>query len=505
MAESSDTPPASINDNNSNFITKIHPATQLGGRGTPRRKTRRPNNSNHSSLIAARTIENKLKPFRTQFQLHDQQELCDVTILYEDGHVDIQKQVHVHSTWPMTIHEIDSSDKGTQTYHIDDLDSTTYAYLLGNDDKSQNESDKQPIPLTTTTSVSNYYNDLQQRQHYYQSSPYYMNYSIFKQNPYVYNSSFDVYSNNIREVYGGANEQSDDDEDKEEEHSIPTKSKRRRRRRKHPKTISEQSSSIIPKQQENVTVEKPIEHLENEDIITTKPKRKRRRIRKSKISLPSSSITGEQAQSSTVIEHSEVNALFSLTDEKTTENIPSSSSSSPTSIQHAEPYSSYFELKETQQLMSTKNAMHENSNSFTENVMNVLKNGEKKKEKEGIQPTNSSARTADTPIDDDTTTILTHTTSTIVDVAKKDDENKKTTLPATHDAIIPTTYKNTISPVIIIKDHDDITSVHRVSVENQRNIDEFIIQQQISQEQTLSDHIQVNILCVFLKFLVSVN
>ena len=130
MAESSGTPSESVN-NNSNFITTIHPATKLGGRGTPRRRTRRPNNNNHSTLVAARTLESKLKPFRTQFQLQGQQELCDVTILYEDGHVDIQKQVHIHSTWPMTIHEIDSSETGTQTYHIDDLDSATRAYLLG--------------------------------------------------------------------------------------------------------------------------------------------------------------------------------------------------------------------------------------------------------------------------------------------------------------------------------------------------------------------------------------
>ena len=46
-------------------------------------------------------------------------------------------------------------------------------------------------------SGSNYYNDLQQRQLYCQSSPYYMNYTTRKQNPYVYNSSFDVYSKNI--------------------------------------------------------------------------------------------------------------------------------------------------------------------------------------------------------------------------------------------------------------------------------------------------------------------
>ena len=205
----------------------------------------------------------------------------------------------------------------------------------------------------------------------------------------------------FRQVYGGADEQSDENEDKEEQNGTSTKLKRKRRRHKHPKTTSEQSSSlsIIPKQQqeeEEIVVEKPIEHLENEDIIAKKTKRKRRRIRKSKKSLPSSSTTGEQAQSSTIIEQSEANVLFSLTDEKSTENMSSSSLSTPT--QQAEQYSSYFEFKEKQQMTSPTNGMHETCNTFTGDVMNIIENDEKKKEKEEIQPTNSLARPTDTPI-----------------------------------------------------------------------------------------------------------
>jgi hypothetical protein len=452
MAEPSETPPENPN---SNLITTIQPTTKLGGRGTPRRKILRSNSTNHSAMVAARTLENKLKTFRTQFQLQDQQDLCDITILYDDGRVEIQNQVQIYSTWPMTIHEIDSSEKGTQTYHINELDSTSSEYLLGNIDHLQKElNPKQSISLTTNS--SNYYNDLQQRQAYSQPSRSYMNYIAYKQNPYAWNS-YENYSNNIREVYGGTNAQSEDEHD-----SITKTSKRKRRRRKHAKTTSEQLSSIIS-QQEEVTVVPPIEHLENENVLTTKPKRKRRRIRKSKKSLPSSSIT------SIVIQQPETNLLASLTDEKNEELLLSS----VPSTQHAE-------LMERQQLSSIKNDIHANGNVSTKDVMNVKENDEQKKEKPERK---FSARTQNIILDDITPTVPTHIPTVVVDdVEQMEDENEKITLPANNDASVTTISTNNILS----------------GVDNHQTSDQHVLVEELdTQQPPLSDHIQVNIFFVY--------
>ncbi|CAF1433806.1 unnamed protein product [Adineta steineri] len=537
MAESSDTPPNNLNNNNSSLITTIHPAAKLGGRGTPRRKTRRSNYNIHSTLVAARTLENKLKPFRTQFQLFDQQDLCDVTILYEDGHADLQKQVHVHSTRSMSIHEVDSSEAGTQTFHIDDLDTVTSTHFFGNIENFQHELNIQSttstpstssvpsLPTTpttptppTTTSSTNYFNDLQQRQFYSQPSPYYMHANAYQSNPYMFNS-FDAYCQNIRQVYGGANEQSDDseeekeDEDEEEQEQNPataSKSKRRKRRRKHAKSISEQPpTSIIPQQEkqgdiegededeeEETNVEKSVEHLENDDITTPKTKRRRRRVRKSKKSLPTSSLTGDQAESSIIIQQSNANPLISLIDDNNTEMISSSSIPSTTM-----PRASSSDVQGKQQeLFSTKSGMPENSNLFNINATNVLKNDEqenKEKEKE-TQPGNFLQRTANISADDSTLTTLIHATSVINDVDKTEDESKKITQPIISDA---TTNLRKISvPVITINEcadnDDDEISDQDVPEENQSNTDNVSISsniKQLSEQQTIPDDIQVNI------------
>jgi hypothetical protein len=394
MAEPSETPPGSIN-NHSNSLATIQPTTKLGGRGTPRRKTRRPNNTNHSASIAARTLENKLKPFRTQFQLQDQQELCDVTILYDDGHVDVQKQVHVHSTGSMTIHEIDSSETGIQSYHINDLDSTSLEYLFGNTNNLEIDmNNKQSI---STINSSNYYTDLQQRQFYSQPSRYYMNYVAYQHNPYVLNS-YDNYSNSIQQVYGGVNNTHSDDEHE----SIEKTSKRKRRRRKHAKTISEQSSSIIPQQEEEVLINQSIEHHpENENINTTKPKRKRRRIRKSK--------------------------------------------KSKTDLSSSLPPTQYVELEEQQPLMSTKYDIYTNGNAF----MNVEKNEKNKKE---IQPRECLTKT----VDDITPTMNNRIpTVEVIDVDKTEDENEKIILPVIVNTSRTTKMTNNISPIIINKEIPD--------------------------------------------------
>jgi hypothetical protein len=473
MAQPSETPPGNIN-NNSHFITTIQPATKLGGRGTPRRKTRRPNNNNHSAVVAARTLENKLKPFRTQFQLQDQQELCDVTILYNDGRVDIQKQVHMYSTWPMTIHEIDSSETGTQTYHINDFDSISCEYLFGNIDNLQNEfNNQQSITLTKT---NDYYNDLQQSQVYSQPSRYYMNYVSYQQNPYTLNS-YENYSNSIRQVYGGVNTQSDD-ENNDEHQSITKISKRKRHRRKHAKTPSEQLLSEIPKQEEKVEVivDEPIEHIENENVNTTKTKRKRRRVRKSKKSLSSSSLISEHPQSS----QSEIHLLSSLIDEPNNQDISLLSLTPPT--QHAE-------LIEKQELKSTTNGIYANRNASTKDAMNVIKNGEKKKEeKEKIQPTKFLPRI----VDDITPTLLTHTPTVAgINVDKTEHENEKITHPVIDDASI-TTIATKNNPSVII---------------NNKTLDQHVLVEEFNtQKQPLSDHIQVNILYIlYKKYLISIN
>lgn len=467
MAEPSETPPGNTK-NNSHCITTIQPTTKLGGRGTPRRKARRPNSNNYSALIAARTIENKLKPFRTQFQLQDQQELCDITILYDDGRVEIQKQVHVHSTWPMTIHEIDSSETGIQTYYINDIDSANSEYLFGNIDNLQDEfNNQQSIPITKST---NYYNDLQQSQSYSQPSRYYMNYVAYQQNPYAINS-YDTYSQNIQQVYGGVNTQSDaENENDNDNQEIIKTSRRKRRRRKHTKPTSEQEQLLTepPKQEQEeeedeVTIDKPIEQTENGNGTTIKPKHKRRRIRKSKKSLPSSSPAQEQSQTS----QAEIDLTPSINNEQNNQDILLSSAP-PT--QHAE-------FEETQQLTSTKNGIHANRKAFTKDVMNVIQNDGRKKNEGGgeekeIQPTTILPR-----VDDIIPTILTRIPTVVVDDVdnKTEDENEKITHSVTEDASITTTS----SPSIIIS--------------NKPSNEHILLGKFNIQKQPSSDPIQVNI------------
>ncbi|CAF4522377.1 unnamed protein product [Rotaria sp. Silwood1] len=546
MAEPSETSSGSIK-NNSSLITTIQPTTKLGGRGTPRRKTRRPNTNNHSAVVAARALENKLKSFRTQFQLFDQQELCDVSILYEDGHIDIQQQVQVHSTWPMTLHEIDSSETSIQTYHINDLDLTSCSYLLGNLETLQHEFYRQSIPSTTTTttaaavplittpiptpsavSISNYVNNLQQCQFYSQPSHNYMNYVGYQHNPYAANA-YESFSNDIRQIYGNINKKSD--EEKDEQNPTITKSKRRRRRHKHSKikpeqsslvtpegdemvidkpveqsslVISnedemvidkpvEQSSSVIP-QEDEMVIDKPAEHLENENITTKQTKSKRRRIRKSKKSLTLSSITGAQELTSVIIEQPETNSSY-LINEKINEDTLSSS----TPTQQTEQHSSSIELMKQQPLTSMKSVMHGNKNLSTKHVANVLQSGEKKKkekEKKELQPANTSTRTTNIIVDDVTPTVPTHTSTTstnIVDINKTDDKHKNITLPTVDNTPIINTSKNQSPPVIIITDDDNKKLDKNISIKRKKrkktNVND---QQQIislnSQQQSLSDH-----------------
>ncbi|CAF2714830.1 unnamed protein product [Rotaria sp. Silwood2] len=512
MAEPSETSSGSIK-NNSNVITTIQPTTKLGGRGTPRRKTRRSNNNSHSVLVAARTLENKLKPFRTQFQLYDQQELCDVSILYEDGHIDIQNQVRVHSTWPMTIHEIDSSETNIQTYHINDLDLMSSSYLLGNLDTLQDEFNRQSITLATTTqtpptaSILNYVNNLQQRQFYSQPSYNYMNYIGYQHNPYAANV-YDSFSNDIRQIYGNINRKSDDeqdeekdeekdeenDEQKDEQNPTITKSKRRRRRYKHSTVKSEQSSSVIPKEDEMI-IDKPIEHLENENITTKQTKSKRRRIRKSKKSLPLSSTSGAQEQTSIIIEQPETNSS-SLINEKINEDTLSSS----TPTQQTEQHSSSIELMEQQPLTSMNSVMHADRNSSTEHVVNVPHKGEKKKkkkEKKELQLANTSTRTTNIIVDDVNPTVPTHTSTNVVDINAKDDKNKKIALPVVDNTSTTNTSKNDSLPVIIITNDDNKKLDKNISIKRKRrkknNVND---QQQIisfdSQQQLLLDNKQVS-------------
>lgn len=452
MAEPLETSPPIEKNTNSHLITTIQPTTKLGGRGTPRRKARRPSNTNHAALIAARTLENKLKPFRTQFQLQDQQELCEITILYDDGRIDIQKQAHVYSTWPMTLHEIDSSETDIQTYHINDLDSTTLEYLFGNIDNLENEFNNQES--ITIAKPLNYYHDIQQSQSYSQPSRYYMNYVAYQQNPYGINS-YENYSNNLRQVYGGVNTQSDDENQTE---SQPTK-KRRRRRRKQPKTTTtEESTTEIPQQQEEeeeddeVKIDESIEQTENENISTVKPKRKRRRIRKSKKSLPLSS---------------EIDLTSSIADEQNNQNIISSSI---TPTQHAE-------NREKQQLNSIKNGTHSNKKSIIiKDAMNMVKNDDEKKSEEEEEEKEIQRTRILPKADDITLTQLTRIPTVVVDdIDKTEDENEK----IAHSDILNASLTTQINPSIII---------------NNKPFNEDISHQEFNiQNQSSLNHIQVNI------------
>ncbi len=364
-----------------------------------------------------------------------------------------KKQVHMHSTWPMTIHEIDPSELSVQTYHINELDPTSIEYLFGNMDDLQAEfADQQSIPLTTPSNSSNYYNDLQERQAYSQPSRYYMNYMAYQSNPYATNS-YDNYANNIRQVYGGANTQSDDEKDDEPD-STTKSSKKKRRRRKHPKTPAEQlppsSSVVVPTQDEEKEVisEKPVEQPENDEPNSTKTKRKRRRIRKAK-----KSITPEDPQPSIGLKQSEANLLSSSADEKTNDDVVPSSQP-PT--QHAEP-------TEKQQVMLAESHMQD--------VTNVVKNEEKEQEEEEkeFQPTKFSARTANVP----PTTSTPIPSVTVVDDEKTADENEKLTHPLIHAASIPTI------PIIHV---------------NNEAVEQHVAEDELDpQQQPLANPIQVNI------------
>ena len=329
MADPLEISEGSVN-NHSSMLTIIQPTTKLGGRGTPRRKIRRSSNPIHIPSTTARVWENKLKPFRTQFQLQDHQELCDVTIVYEDGRIEMQKQIHVHSTWPMTMHEIDASEIGGQTSHINELDLPSKEYLCGNLEHHMN--DKSVI---STGSSSNYHHNLQQRQSNAPPSLYHMNYTAYHQNPYVMNS-YDHYSNNIQQIYGNTNTQSIE--------PITKSSKKRRHRRKHRTSQSEQERDEIPVEKSSIITP------ENESIVLVKPKRKRQRVRKSKKSLPSSSSinTFEREQSAIVLEQTSTNdPLLSSSIDENKHNDMLLPLSTPS--QHVQP--SDEEEEEQQQLM----------------------------------------------------------------------------------------------------------------------------------------------------------
>jgi hypothetical protein len=154
--------------------------------------------------------------------------------------------------------------------------------------------------------------------------------------------------------------------------------------------------------------------------------------------------------------------------------------SSLTPTEFAEQHSSFIEHMKQQQLMSVENGIHANGNTSSNDVMNVIKNDEKEKEKEKeIQPTTFFARTPNTTADEITPVILTHIpTVVVIDVDKTEDENEKIVFPIIDDTSITTISTKNILPVIIINE----TSDQHVSIEQ---ID--------SQQQTLSDYIQVNI------------
>lgn len=498
MAEPSQTSQGNITKN-LNLATTIQPTIKLGGRGTPRRKTRRPNSTNHSSLVAARALESKLKPFRTQFQLYDQQEPCDVSILYEDGHVNVLNQARVHSTWPMTMHEIDSSDTNVQTHNIKDLDSASCEYLFGNVESIKNELNQQSMsvpmqPITTATSVSNYVQDLQQRQFYSQSSNYF-NYSPYQYNPYRY-SPYDNYARNIRQIYGSVNPK----EDEEQNESNPTskKSKRRRRRHKHRQKSSEQSP-VVPSVQNEMVNEIPTEHLENENITTEHPtKNKRRRIRRSKRSLSLSSDTGVKVETSTI---TEINTSSS-TNESNNEVILSPSLISTQGTEH-EPLS--IEPVNQQVLTSTETTKHVNENSSPERVMNVLNKSKKKKrrkEKEELKLKNSSQGT--NGISSSTFISTISQTASTDGVSKTDEKDKNIPLTNVNNELDTTILKSQ-SPI------DEIIDNHNKNVFNKNdlpkkdeNINDSNDQQQIisfnSQQKSLSDHIEVSFYIVIFFF-----
>lgn len=228
----------------SNLPMNIQPTKKLGGRGTPRRKTRRSNIN--PSLSAARALEPKLRTFRNQYQLQDQNELCDITVVYEDGRVELLNQVSLYSTWSMNIHQINASEQGVQTYQLNELDEQSQAYVLG-----------ETAPIYPSHSYSNHLG--------------------YQQNPYAY-QSFENYYSNIRQVYGATNERSSSEHDEIEEtqevQSTETKSKRRRRRRRKPiETIA-------------TSIEAPLALAEDVNITPTNKRRRRRGKKSSK--------TGEQ-------------------------------------------------------------------------------------------------------------------------------------------------------------------------------------------------------------------
>ena len=291
MAEASGAPM----DSSATLLPGIQPTTKLGGRGTPRRKTRRSNTATHSALIAERTLENKLRPFRTQYQLYDQLDGCEVTILYDDGRIDIQQQAHVHSTRAMTIHEIDGSQADTQTYHIDDLDSDSYAYLFGSEDDPRVPPSRSALSYPTNPLAYSRYQPPVRS---------YMNYVAYQPNPYVYNSHED-YPNEIRQIYGGVNQPLDEDDEQGDGQASKPKKRRRRPKKKKKNSNNDDEeeekplpSDAIEQHETEVMNVEPALCLENEAQASPATKRNRKRRQRRSNKTPPSSITGEQTISS---------------------------------------------------------------------------------------------------------------------------------------------------------------------------------------------------------------
>lgn len=432
MADPSEISEESVN-NHSPMLTTIQPTTKLGGRGTPRRKIRRSSNPIHVPSTAARVWENKLKPFRNQFQLQDHQGLCDVTIVYEDGRIEMQKQVHVHSTWPMTMHEIDASEIGGQTSHINELDLPSKEYLCGNLIHSEHQmNDKSVI---STGSSSNYHQNLQQRQSHAPPSLYHMNYVAYHQNPYAMNS-YDHYSNNIQQIYGNTNTQSIE--------TITKPSKKRRRRRKHPANQSEQSTAISEQEDEDISVEKSsVITPENESIVPAKPKRKRQRVRKSKKSLPSSSSinTFEREQSAIVLEQTNSNdALLSSSIDQNKHDDMLLPLSTPS--QHVQPSD---EEEEQQQLMR-ESKQHVSENGSAEVEMND--------EIRANIPVTAISSTIATPIP----------TVVVIDSDQTEDKNEKITRSSID--IIPPIFhqKETVNQQILLEQRPSFSDQIQVNI-----------------------------------------
>ncbi|CAF0888614.1 unnamed protein product [Didymodactylos carnosus] len=268
------------------------PTTKIGGRGSVFRKKRR---STQNSGSNQKVFENKLKQYRSQFALNDN-DYCDITILHDDGTVEIFKSIRLYSSWSFNINEFTPSNNSNtcQIFHIDDFDPNYWHTLFGHDTAdiiehmqlryqqqsiddtspqfSNNNNDYYHSPADLyalyDNPPNNYYQELQKGRYHYQQPAIQRHpfsnsrYSSTYQNyPYGYNTN-DYYSSYV-DKNNDLNENQEENYDDHLHNETNIIKSKRRRKRKKPKLLLSDVNSVDTQTSDNLKIDSSI------DLIST--------------------------------------------------------------------------------------------------------------------------------------------------------------------------------------------------------------------------------------------